>query len=479
MFSARWAIEPNSFLALAAGASAEGKEIVFSAHAPERELAVDVRLPDGAAAAGASVSLTWGHRDAPGRFQPEGRSYEETDDYGRAHFALFGSDAWDRSFRIEAEHHGTLASDVLSLDPPLGRAAPVLGLHPGGVLRVHASNDEGRPVAGVSLWIEAQDESGTVRGRAGETDARGECVFTALRGGCYAISAVHPSTGEDIRREVDLGRGAQETVDLRLTLAGLRLRLAGTVVDEFGYPLPGVAVRAQAAGEASVSLTTGEGGRFEFWGRACDGVLFSTGGGFLDDRYDPEVMSVPCGSAGMTVHRLARLETRSWPFVIVDRDTGDPVPTACVTLYHGDPHRVGPALQSFTANAGIVQVVFKQRDDVFYAVDAPGFLREQGPLAEILGAAGKSGTLRVELDRGFDRRLEIKDRLTRRGVAGASVSSAGAILGRADEHGAVRLRADVWPASVRVESPGYEPVSWDPAAAAFPGDVVWLEPLRR
>jgi hypothetical protein len=87
--------------------------------------------------------------------------------------------------------------------------------------------------------------------------------------------------------------------------------------------------------------------------------------------------------------------------------------------------------------------------------------------------------LRVELERGFDRRLEVKDRFTRRGVAGASVSSSGAILGRADEHGAVRLRADVWPASLRVESPGYAPVSWDPAAAPFPGDVVWLEPLRR
>jgi len=107
----------------------------------------------------------------------------------------------------------------------------VLGLHPGGVLRVRASNDEGRPVAGVSLWIEAQDESGTVRGRAGETDARGECVFTALRSGCYAISAVQPSTGGEIRREVDLGRGAQEIVDLRMTLAGLRLRLAGSGVD--------------------------------------------------------------------------------------------------------------------------------------------------------------------------------------------------------------------------------------------------------
>jgi hypothetical protein len=477
-FSSRWAIEPTSFLAAAPGTPGEGREIVLVARAPERELAVDVRLPDGGAAAGASVSLTWGHRDPPGRFLAEGRAYEETDGYGRARFALFGSDSWERSFRIEAEHKGTLASDVLSLDPPLGRSTPVLGLHPGGLLRVRAANDEGRPVAGVSLWVETPDDTGTVRGKAGETDARGECVFTALRPGCYSVSAIHPSTGTELRREVDLGRGAQEVVDLRLSLAGLRLRLAGTVVDEFGYPLPGVSVRAQAAGEPSVSLTTGEGGRFEFWGRACDGVLFTTGGGFLDDRYDPEIMSVPCGSAGLTVRRLARLETRSWPFALVDRETGEAVTTASVTLYHGDPHKPCPALQSFTASSGIVQVAFKQRDDLAFAVDAPGYVREEGPLADLLAAAGKTGLLRVELERGFDRRLEIRDRITRSGIARALVSSGGVVLGRADERGSVRLRGDTWPASLRVESPGYAPATWDPAAAGFPGDVIWLEPLH-
>lgn len=477
-FSSRWAVEPTSFLAAAPGAPGDGKEIVLAARAPERELAVDVRLPDGGAAAGASVSLTWGHRDPPGRFLPEGRAYEEADGYGRARFALFGADTWDRSFRIEAEHKGTLASDVLSLDPPLGRATPVLGLHPGGLLRVRAANDEGRPVAGVSLWVETPDETGTVRGKAGETDARGECVFTALRPGCYAISAIHPSTGAELRREVDLGRGAQENVDLRLSLAGLRLRLAGTVVDEFGYPLPGVSVRAQASGEPSVSLTTGEGGRFEFWGRACDGVLFTTGGGFLDDRYDPEIMSVPCGSAGLTVRRLGRLETRSWPIALVDRETGEAVETASVTLYYGDPHRPGAALQSFTASSGVVQVAFKQRDDLAYAVDAPGYMREEGPLADLLVAAGRTGLLRVQMERGFDRRLEIRDRITRIGLARALVSSGGVVLGRADERGSVRLRGDTWPAGLRIESPGYAPASWDPVAAGFPGDVVWLEPLH-
>jgi hypothetical protein len=482
-FSARWAIEPTSFLATSRSAeeSAAAKqppEVVLAARAPERELAVDVKLPDGGAAAGASVSLTWGHREPPGRFRADGRCYEETDDYGRARFALFGPDAWERSFRIEADHRGTLASDVLTLDPPLGNAPPVLGLHPGGLLRVRAANDEGRPVAGVSLWIEVHDESGTVRGRAGETDARGECVFTALRSGCYAICALHPSTGEEIRREVDLARGAQETVDVRLTLAGMRLRLAGTVLDEFGYPLPGVAVRAQAAGEAWVALTTGEGGRFEFWGRPCDGVLVSAGGGFQDDRYEPDWIAVPCGTGGLAVRRLAKLEERSWPLQALDRGTGDPVAVGRVTLYRADTRGNPTAQQSFTLDAGVVELVYKQRDDLFYAVDAPGYLREQGPLADLVASAYGSGRLRVELERGFDRRLEIKDRITRRGVPHAFVAVGGAVIGTCDDKGVVHVHADAWPASARVEGAGYAPVTWDPDAAGFPGDVIWLEPLR-
>ncbi len=482
-FSARWSIEPTSFLAAAAGettgpSGAGGREVVFLAHPPSRELAVDVRLPDGGAAVGASVSLTYGKRDPTGRFLADGRAYEDADDYGRARFALFGSDTWERSFRIEAEHKGSLASDVLSLDPPLGAHAPVLDLHPGGTVRVRASNDEGRPVSGVSLWIEAQDEPGVVRGRAGETDASGEYVFSALRSGCYTLSAVHPATGEEVRREIDLPRGAQETVDFRLTLVGLKLRAAGIVLDETGFPLQGVVVRAQAASEAPVALTTGEGGHFEFWGRPCEGVLVTAGGGFQDDRYEPEMQAVPCGSQNLAVRRVAKLEDCAWPFEAIDRATGEPVPAAIVTLFHGDSRHGSLAEQSFTATAGVVSVSFKRREDLSFAVDAPGYLREEGPLSTLLADASRRGALRVELDRGFDRTLEVRDRVTRRAIAGAILSSGPAALGRTDEHGAVRIRADAWPASVRVESPGYAPVAWDPATAGYPGDVVWLEPLR-
>jgi hypothetical protein len=486
LFAARYEIEPTSFLASAppptpvgaAGGTATAEEVVLRARSPERTLDVDVRLPDGGPAAGAAVSLTSGRRDAAGRFEPVARAYEESDANGRARFALFGTDAWEASFRVEAEHGGTLASDVLSLDPPTGRAPRTLGLHPGGIVRVRTRNDEGRPVAGVSLWISAHEDFDTVRGRAGDTDARGECLFTALRPGCYTVSAIHPSTGAEIRREVELARGEQETVDVALSLAGLRLRLSGTVVDEFGYPLAGVAVRAQAPGERWVALASGEGGRFEFWGPPAESILFGAGGGFLDDRYEPELLSVPGGTSGIVVRRLAKLETRSWACRIRDRATGERVLAAIVTLHHGDPRGPSESRQDFTAASGVVQLTFKQREGTAYAVDAPGYLRQEGSLAELIATGAGVGILTIELDPGFERTVQVRDRVTRRAVPGATLSAGALLSARTDERGVAVLRADGWPASVRVESAGYAPLSWDPATAGFPGDVIWLEPLR-
>jgi hypothetical protein len=478
LFAARWELAPTSFLALAPGSEGAGAEIVLSARAPERVLDLDVRLPDGGPAAGAAVSLSIGRRDAAGRFQTEARAYEESDEGGRARFALYGAAAWEGTLRIEAEHGGTLASDVVFLDPPLGRAPRTLDLHPGGIVRVQARNDEGKPVAGVSLWISTPEDAEVVRGRAGDTDARGDCLFTALRPGCYTVSAVHPSTGAEIRRDVDLERGEQASVDIPLSLAGLRLRLAGTVVDELGLPLPGVAVRAQAGGEAWVSLASGENGHFEFWGTPADAVLFSAGGGFLDDRYEPELLSLPGGTSGIVVRRIAKLETRSWPCQVIDRATGELVRSATVTLHHGDPHGLPEARSTFSAVSGVVYLAFKLRDDTAFAVDAPGYLRRQGSLAELIAENAGAGCLRIGLDPGFERRVEVRDRLTRRAVAGATLSAGALLSARTDEGGVALLRSDPWPASVRVESAGYASVSWDPLAAGFPGDVIWLEPLR-
>lgn len=485
-YCVRWEIEPGEFLATDPALEPEAREVVLCAQSPERVLEVNIHTPDGSSPAGASVTLTFGRRDAAGEFVSEGRDYEVCDANGRVRFAQFGEGIFDRSFRIEAEHRGVLASDVVSLDPPIGTRPLELDLHPGGILRVHAKNDEGRPIANLSLWVSNNESGRTARGHNGDTDAHGDCLFAPLRPGCYSVNAVHPLTGETLQREIDIARGAQASVDLRLSLANLRLGLSGAVLDEVGYPLPGISVRIQAPGESPVELTTSEGGRFEYWGRPTAGLFFSIGTGFMDDEYEPATLAVPFGTTNLGVRRVKRLETQTLAFAVVDKHSGAPVRRASIVLFHAagvgdggtDPGHALPSQKRFGAQAGVAEVTFKLRADSGFAVDAPGYVRAQGSLRALCEDYAHSAALRVELAPGFERRIEVRDRISKRTLTGARLFEERRLAGTSDASGAVEVSLPEWPANFRVECPGYQLALWDPLAAGFPGNVIWLDPQR-
>jgi hypothetical protein len=483
-FTARWTIEPQQFLLPPAEGSgttpSEPFTVVLRASAPASELDVDVTLPGGKPAAGASVALTSGRRDAHGEFQAASRSYEVTDAEGRARFSLFGDDVFATSFRVEAEHGGTLASDLLEIDPPLGHAPRRLELSPGGTVRVRAQNDEGRPVSGVSLWLASNEGTRFVTGQSATTDALGEAVFTALRAGCWNVTALHPATGRALVKQVDLGRGGRADVDFRLTVSGLRLGLAGTVLDEEGLPLEGVGVRLQVPDEEAVELTSGEHGTFELWSRAASGVAVSIGGGFLDDRFEPSYLTLPFGTTGFEARRIARIEPETRAFVVVDEETRKPVPSASIVLYHAaQANGLAQSSQVVPAPSGFAQVTFKRRDDTQYIVDAPGYLRAEGRLSELVSTCGQNPLpLRVALTTGFERHLEVRDRATKHTVSGASFQSDGRVLGTSDESGKVTLTNATWPLVVQIVGAGYQPLAWDPRSLAWPSSVIWLEPMR-
>jgi hypothetical protein len=332
----------------------------------------------------------------------------------------------------------------------------------------------------VSLWISSNEGGRWTSGKNGDTDARGEMVFSGLRAACWTLNVVHPLSGQTIQREIDLPRGGHADIDVRLTVVGLRLGLSGAVVDELGYPLAGVGVRVQSAGEAPVDLETGEGGTFEFWGRPSGGILVSVGGGFKDDRFEPELSSVPFGTTNVSVRRVQRFESTTQAVVVVDAHSGKPCTRASIVLYHAQSAANGlsQGMEKWRAESGVAQVNYKLRDDTVYAVDAPGYRRAQGKLAELIEASGPLRPLRVELERGFERRVEARDRITKRPLAGARFLDGNGVLGITDSSGAVALAADDWPALLRVECAGYEPLVWDPAQAEFPGTQVYVEPLR-
>jgi hypothetical protein len=477
-FAARHAIEPDEFLAAARTPGAARRELALVASSPERVLEAEVRGDGGAPAAGAEVTLTYGRREAGGEFVAQGRDYEVSDSDGRVRFSQFGADAYERSFRIEADLRGALTSDLVTLDPPIGTRPLRIDLHPGAALRVRARNDEGKPIANVSVWVAHHESGRFTSAHNGDTDAQGDCLFAPLRPGCYSVSVVHPLTGQTVQREIDLGRASEAAIDLRLSIAGLRLGLAGVVVDELGYPLPGVGLRVLPEGEAPVELETGEGGHFEYWGRPVASVGFSIGTGVMDDEYEPDALAVPFGVSGLRVRRTRSMSARTMPLVVADRATGAPVARASVMLYHGDAAAAAHGDQRYNTRAGVAQVAFKPRGDTLYCVDAPGYVRAEGSLAALCDAAAHTGVLRVELAPGFERRVEVRDRVSKRPLAGARFSEERRVVGTSDARGVVLLSSPEWPAGYRVECAGYRPLMWDPLASGFPGNVVWLDPER-
>jgi hypothetical protein len=477
-FAARHAIEPDQFLAAARAPGDARRELALVASSPERVLEAEVLGESGAPAAGAEVTLTYGRRDPGGEFVAQGRDYEVSDASGRVRFSQFGADSFERSFRIEADLRGVLTSDLVTLDPPIGTRPLRIELHPGAVLRVRARNDEGKPIANVSVWVAHHESGRFTSAHNGDTDAQGECLFAPLRPGCFTVSVVHPLTGRTLQREVDLGRAGEAAIELRLSIAGLRLGLAGALVDELGYPLTGVGVHIQPEGEAPVELETGEGGHFEYWGRPVASVAFSVGTGVMDDEYEPDVLTVPFGTSGLRVRRARSVSVRTMPMLVADKRDGAPLQRASVILYRADTATATHGEQRYNTRAGVAQVSFKLRGDTSYCVDAPGYVRAEGSLGALCDAAAHTGVLRVELAPGFERRVEVRDRVSKRTLAGARFSEEHRVVGTSDARGTLLLSSPEWPAGYRVECAGYKPLVWDPLASGFPGNVVWLDPER-
>jgi len=478
-YAGRFEIEPGEFLLPRAGDDAPAFPVELGARSPRRVFEVDVRRPDGTPAMEASVSLASGRRDAQGIFLAESRDFEIADLLGRARFALFGDDAFQDTYRLEAEQGGTLVAEPREFDPPLPTTLERLDLHPGAVLRVRVKNDDGRGVPGISLWLSTPDAGRFTSGRRGETDANGDHHFTGLREACWTVSAAHPFTGEVVERAIDLLPAEYVDVDLRLSIANLRLGAHGVVLDERGAPLAGVAVHVAAAGSPPVEIATDPAGRFEFHGLASGTLLLGFGGAFLDDLYEPGVLTVPFGATGLVVRRTERRVDRSVPIEVTSRVNGQRCARAVVWLARPESSALTgtSAIQRFSAPSGVALLALPRGEVARFAVDAPGFLRAEGELANLLAAAENGRPLRVELAPGFERRVEVRDRISRALLADAVFFASSGVLGATDRTGVTTLRAPAWPGSIRVECTGYAPLAWDPLAAGWPGTVVWMDPV--
>ncbi len=471
-FQARWSVEPAQFLLPAEG-DGPLRRMDLAVRAPARVLEVQVERPDGSAGAASSVSLVWGERAHAGGFNVLGRDFELADGAGQAHFALPGEPPEGRLFEIEAELGGLEVSDLSAFAAPVAPRPWKLELYPGGTLRVRCTNERGEALPGVSLWLASTDPVRAPRGRAGDTDAQGECVFTPLASGCWGVRAVHPLTGESLLRECELARGAERTLALRLSLANLQPGLSGVVLDEHEQPLEGVALRVRNGNEAPVTIESRAGGRFEFWGQPSAGIELGAGPGFLDDEFVPARLELPFGTGGLVLRRAAHDEPLSYAVEFVARGKAQRLGGARLLLSTDEPLH---SEQLFSAPNGVTQISLPRRRKVGYTAEAPGYRRTSGDMAERIEARSGS-VLRIELERGFERDLVLRDRVTQRELSGVRVWLGQQLLATSDERGRTHLTLGEWPAALKLECRGYEVLEWDPLASASAGDELRLEPL--
>jgi hypothetical protein len=125
-----------------------------------------------------------------------------------------------------------------------------------------------------------------------------------------------------------------------------------------------------------------------------------------------------------------------------------------------------------------LQIQFKRHGDTRYAVDARGYLRAEGLLEDLLAEHPIGRPIEVKLAPGFERLVVVRDRVSKKGIAGAALFVDGRAIGASNASGNVVLRTAEWPVRIALECAGYEPATWDPWTAGYPGDTIFLEPLR-
>lgn len=503
MTSTRRALDPGLFILPAVNADDAARELILLARRPADVLEVAVLRPDGSPAAGAAIRLRSAQRAderAPSSASASHAafragstslgfgttSFEVADERGRARFGLLSEEVTDGTLCVEAWFEDALVSEIATLEPPLSTHALALALQPAAAITARVLDDAGRPIEGVEVELVRNDPVFmperpllVPERRDRTTDRAGEATLGTLRGGCFALSFVHPWSGERIERVLDLGRGEHATCEVHVSLLGLRPGAQGMIVDEDGRPLAGVPVRIARSNGESVVLQSGAHGEFDYWGRPDSELWLCAGAGVEDQRFEPAAMRVAFGSRGLVLRRLEPLEERTLAFEVVTRAGGEPLRDACVTLERASPAAAfEPHASVFRAPGGSVETRFLEHSDLVYVVEARGARRVAGRIAELYRRDPTRVVARIALEPGFARTFVVRERASQRPIAGARVLDQGRVVATSDAAGLCELDLARWPSALTIDAPGMRAARWEPALGGGSRELVELEPSR-
>jgi hypothetical protein len=324
----------------------------------------------------------------------------------------------------------------------------------GGSLRVRALEADGTPIAGESISLALRSEDLPIDERSAKTPADGVASFDGLATGHYRASSWDERSSRWLFASADIEPGAAVEVELRAP--DLPLAVAGRVVDAGGRGLEDVQVFV-TLGDTSTTTVTDEHGEFSVGSAERGDVHVAAAVELWTDRFEPAELDVPSGTRDVVLRQVAARAVTTLGIEIVDRSTLQRIPDAMVLGF------IEPARDFWTkhgAPAGVATIELKLYDDVGLAIEAVGYRQRILRAAELARDLPAGELVRVILEPGLARTLEIYDDDTGAPVIAARVLDGERLVATSDGEGRAVVELPTCPAELRIRAAGHADAVW-------------------
>jgi protocatechuate 3,4-dioxygenase beta subunit len=201
----------------------------------------------------------------------------------------------------------------------------VLRLVTGCVVAGRVIDGDGKPVEGVQIWVQSQDQR-TGSAMTARTAVDGTFRVEGVPAAALWVSAHNSRSGSHVNQQIERLKPGEVREGIELTLASGSSAVTGVLVDEQGKPAARVRMTATSArGTTSQTMTSDE-GHFRFEGLQAGQVTLFAGIG--NDNVQLEQVTAPAQDLRLTWKRVSSAVIEG---VVVDPQ-GNPVPICRVNV---------------------------------------------------------------------------------------------------------------------------------------------------
>ena len=381
---------------------------------------------------------------------------------------LGGEWTWERgdSSRIRSrarEDPRYLVAGPVQIGDWRGEHHHTFDLQPGGKLTVLVLDVERETAEGVLVRIEGDvwRDSWPYR----RTRYTGVQNFESLKPGLHDVVVL-----DSFGPAVELAResvtvNSDETTELVIELpAERRLAVSGTLESANGRPMTQIKLRVSIDGQEARILSTDGDGHFEVWTRfEANQLAVRPIGELWGGRFEPAIIECPFGATDLRFTRVEESVAR-FRLYFTDEQTGAPIRGFRHVTLHVEGatsarHGSWFVLPNEPHDEPFLSAPYTPRDDLRWIARVPHYRTERGNIPAP-AQRGEIVEITVPLTRGFRDELRVISAHSGMPIAGAKITDdRGQELGCTDGGGRVTLSADDWPTGLRVEAPGFLPVT--------------------